>query len=453
MRASSLKWIFFISAVSILSCLWSISYSGTIIINRGDLDDREKDDREHNLLKRKILNSDKSHVISNVLKLHWTSVHVTGKYSYHFISAYFDNRETAPGRPAVIVIGYVNRTIHTNLYCGFRFPNGSRTCSDRPAIQQKVNRARITDVTIAKPIHCICSLSTNDDESPLFVTISNSSKCDPMSTSGMIPVRNRHRYDTKHKVKKFGVCLEGPVIRNSHTLQDLVEFIEMSQLLGAELITIYVGPMQLDGKDLQYISDAYHKTVNFIEWRSFKKHHPLHYYGQLPLISDCLYRNMHEVEYLAMIDLDEMILPTKDRNWAEMIDKLKRNKNFASFMFLNRYFTAVKEQGMMTTPSLPECKNKIPKYFTKCSASLCHFHYYSRTKLIMRPKAVLRASVHRVTASLPAYKMTYKVPARIGISAHYKEEIGNIHGCPPVHKLTKNNIALKFKDMYVKKYC
>ena len=42
---------------------------------------------------------------------------------------------------------------------------------------------------------------------------------------------------------------------------------------------------------------------------------------------DCLYRNMDRVKYLAVVDLDEVLLPLKHRSWLELVDSIGGQDN------------------------------------------------------------------------------------------------------------------------------
>ena len=35
----------------------------------------------------------------------------------------------------------------------------------------------------------------------------------------------------------------------------------------------------------------------------------IHYYGQVPALNDCVYRYMYQTRYIALHDMDELILP------------------------------------------------------------------------------------------------------------------------------------------------
>ncbi len=38
--------------------------------------------------------------------------------------------------------------------------------------------------------------------------------------------------------------------------------------------------------------------------------------------NDCLYRNLYKYKYLAILDLDEVIMPQKHEDWHEMLAHL-----------------------------------------------------------------------------------------------------------------------------------
>ncbi len=50
--------------------------------------------------------------------------------------------------------------------------------------------------------------------------------------------------------------------------------------------------------------------------------------------ADCFYRNIHLYRYVAILDIDEVIVPLKaGQDWAEMVKYLQspRNKGFSNF--------------------------------------------------------------------------------------------------------------------------
>ncbi len=44
---------------------------------------------------------------------------------------------------------------------------------------------------------------------------------------------------------------------------------------------------------------------------------------ELVELNDCLYRNLYKYEYLAVIDIDEIIVPKNAYNWSQMISEIQ----------------------------------------------------------------------------------------------------------------------------------
>ncbi len=40
-------------------------------------------------------------------------------------------------------------------------------------------------------------------------------------------------------------------------------------------------------------------------------------------LNDCLYRNLYQYEYLAVFDIDEIIVPKNAYNWSQMMSEIK----------------------------------------------------------------------------------------------------------------------------------
>lgn len=354
------------------------------------------------------------------VKVRWTSVYGNGENdSYHFFTAYFDGR--VPHRPVVIVMGYVMKTVERiPLYCVFNYADGRHVCSKKVGVRQHPSPC-YTPSLPGETFHILCHLDPGE-EPPVSVMISSTSVCDSNSTSKEIPIGNRDGGKRK-TLKKFGVCVGGPVIENKNSVQDLVEFISMSRLMGAELITFYISQEQLSRRIIWYILTRYSDLVRVIEWRKFSSvHSPLHYYGQLIIISDCLHRSMYEVEYLAQIDLDEMIVPIKGNNWPELIQDIPNRNKYASFLFQNAYFSNKK---FIPPKQLSNCGNfTVAKYFIRTQRHICYPNYSYRTKLITNPRLIVESSIHTVCKVVPGFTTkSYSVPVRIGILGHYRNPI------------------------------
>ena len=74
-------------------------------------------------------------------------------------------------------------------------------------------------------------------------------------------------------------------------------------------------------------------------------------------------RSTHEYEYVAVLDTDEVILPTRDTNWPDMLERLQKWKYLragsAGVMFQHAYYLYPPKRE-----HAPELKD-IPRYTEK----------------------------------------------------------------------------------------
>ncbi len=392
-------------------------------------------------------------MLSRLHKLHWTSLY--GKQendSYHFMSAYYDNRKGAPKRPAVLVLGYVFASVpNVTFYCVFTDSSGSKRCIKTPAYRQHPADC-YSPVHRAKIFEFFCEIGVGE-EPPVSVQLSTSNSCDPKLFSGGIPVKNRNASMTQKAPKKFGMCVGGPLVQKGNKslfFRDVVEFVEMSKLMGVELIVLYVNETRVDLDILQYIWTHYPDTVRTIGWRKYQESYPLHYYGQILIISDCFYRIMYEVEYVAQNDIDELIIPVKTDNWSDKVARFRRNKHTASFKFQNNFFT---EPSPAQRENLPDfCPNTpVPKYFTRTKRYKCLPGFRYRPKLMSRPKYILEPSIHCICKMLPGYNKTYYVPVDIAVLGHYRTEVPK--KCAENSTTVSDRTALRFLDRLRTEMC
>ena len=391
---------------------------------------------------------------SKLVKLHWTSLY--GKHdndSYNFFSAYYDSRANPKQhRPAVIVMGYVHKEVRDiHFYCVLKYSNGSRSCSKEAAFRQFPTTC---GNRILPEFQFFCKVGS-DEEPPVSVQLSTSNTCEPQFFSGEIPVRNR-KYTSMTQVapKKIGVCVGGPLVQKLESptvIKNVVEFVEMSTALGVELIVLYVNETQVDIKVLEFIWKHYPDTVRTVGWKAFDKWYPMHYHGQLLIISDCLYRVMYEVEYLAVIDLDEMIIPIKHNNLAEMVTAFGDKPMVASFKFQNAFFVKP-SKGEPHVPPKFNCPANVTlaKYFTRTDRYRCYPGYSYRTKIMSRPRYIYEHSIHSVCQTVHGHKNNYDVPPHFGVLSHYR---GTIPSDCIVKPKSPDYITKRFLERVTQRIC
>ncbi|XP_066560051.1 beta-1,4-galactosyltransferase galt-1 [Amia ocellicauda] len=238
------------------------------------------------------------------------------------VAAYLDKRDSEHVR----VISIVYRSEMADHHC--LFCCGGRKFTSRA--QCHIHRDHFGFVYGTADLFCKipqgCSLPTHlavytplgGDQDVSFLPIHNSQ---PQ------PQTNAFPYD-------FTVCIS-TMYGNFNNVLQLVQTIEMYKLLGVQKVAIYKNSCS---PDTQRVLDFYHSTglVDIIPWpitsyinvsggwRPSEFPGDLHYYGQLAALNDCVYRYMYKTKYVALNDIDEIILPLKHRTWNEMMEDLEQ---------------------------------------------------------------------------------------------------------------------------------
>lgn len=177
----------------------------------------------------------------------------------------------------------------------------------------------------------------------------------------VLPITNNLPvFNSRPKVKqKFAVCVKGLDFPHDDVSVRLVEWIEMLNLLGAGKIFLY----NLD------VHENISKVLHYYEKRGIVELSPLTLPGDQPNLpeyqhlylknrltakrqnelipyNDCLYRNLYSYQYLALLDIDEIIMPLKQEhnNWLDLMQEVEwaslyeQNYSRASYNVRNVYF-------------------------------------------------------------------------------------------------------------------
>ena len=384
-----------------------------------------------------------------MIKLDWIKMRPNKLQDiFTFISAYYDNRVHAPERPAIVILAYIKEKVYRpDLRCFYRFSNQSRQC-----LRNTIAKVETVDCftspykyKFAVFKHILCPLQTISDI-PDAIQLSSSVDCKEESLSDEIMVRNRHT-EKQLPTKKIGVCLHSSLRENGVNMQQRVRnFISMCRFLGAGFITMYASPEQVSEKVIMDLLTNYSNEVNLVEWKALN----YNYNGQFGIIHDCLYRHMHEADYLAFIDLDEMIIPMRHLNWSDMLDDLEKRggENYAGYSFLNRMYI----HSEFPHPGLHKCA-KIHKnfiYFSWLDERRCIFKHGVHSKVIVSPKHSIHVGIHSVCKFIGEKKL-FLVKKELAISVHYRQK--NIFHCINYFSTNKLDHFNKLLDKYTNTAC
>lgn len=285
--------------------------------------------------------------------VYWQSLQ-TSNGSFHLYSAYYDVRKLSRIGPAVRILGMINRIEPTvKTHCQFWFDDHKQ-----PVIVKIMEYKYIWykkwgnyKQGIFQPYLIACQIPKSHYHAvPASVSLVENI-CDK-ATNNLRVVYNRPAAK-----KDFAVCVKGLDFLYEDLSVRLVEWIELLHALGADKIFFYqlqvhpniskvlghyeakgrvqVTPLTLPGgqpnvpgfQHLYLTKKVNHKRQN-----------------ELIPYNDCLYQNLYSYNYIALLDIDEVIMPIKSRTWKELMDAVMvkalavRNETRASYNVRNVYF-------------------------------------------------------------------------------------------------------------------
>uniref|UniRef100_A0A8C1DGZ6 Glycosyltransferase family 92 protein n=1 Tax=Cyprinus carpio carpio TaxID=630221 RepID=A0A8C1DGZ6_CYPCA len=147
-------------------------------------------------------------------------------------------------------------------------------------------------------------------------------------------------------------------------------------------------------------------------WEINKSPGRLHYFGQIPALNDCVYRYMYQSRYVALHDMDELILPIKVKTWTELLPQLEDMLNYEQDKWKNI-------QGV----NILNYINRVPN----------PPNYFSNFKIIVNPRLVLKATVHGLLDSVNGKPLVW-VSNSIAHMYHFKH-----FTYPPNTKLVRDD--------------
>ena len=261
---------------------------------------------------------------------------------------------------------------------------------------------------------------------PFAVSIVSSSCRQPHNMLRIINIRHSSSGDVDYAAN-FSVCVP-PIFDSFDNVPDLIEFIEVNRVLGAQKFQFYVdcvGP-RVDPCLREY---ARRGIVDIQPWTL-----PpdiagvIYYHGQILAINECLYRMMYRTKYLVIQDLDEFVVPMSSDNWVTMLDSINSltgtdSERIASYNFRNRFFpTELSNASNFSSTNSVEHRFKT---LVVLQADKDLFPITNRSKVMARPDRVTIWHVHLILDSSLVHTgdINAEVPAECGQLFHYRRDI------------------------------
>uniref|UniRef100_A0A1B6FCX5 Glycosyltransferase family 92 protein n=1 Tax=Cuerna arida TaxID=1464854 RepID=A0A1B6FCX5_9HEMI len=285
--------------------------------------------------------------------IYWQTLH-TSNGTFHFYGAYYDIRKLSKIGPAVRILGMINRIEPTvKTYCQFWFENHKEPVFVKTMeykyiwykkwgnYKQGIFQPYLIACQIPQPYHKLVPSSVSVVEKV----------CDIASNNLRII------YNKPEKKKGFAVCVKGLDFLYDDLSVRLIEWIELLGILGAEKVFFYELQVHPNiSKVLRHYNDIGKVEVvpltlpggqpNIPGFQHLYLTKKVNHKRQNELIpyNDCLYKNLYTYEYIALLDIDEVIMPVKEMSWRALMDKALpkalalKNETRASYNVRNVYF-------------------------------------------------------------------------------------------------------------------
>lgn len=216
--------------------------------------------------------------------------------------------------------------------------------------------------------------------------------------------------DTRYN---FTVCI--PPLYGHISQLKLIEFIEVTRILGANHFTFYDHDVSESTKKVLAIFGD-----NVVEVKLWK--HPLSdkvlwYKGQSASVWDCMLHNMYSSAFIAFNDIDEYIVPRITETWPRMIKFLNRkgNDNIAGYRFKSVVFDNNKAVAE------PKFSSETQQYVTLNTVIRALSGNEVRSKLMINPRKVFELGIHHLSKPIDKDFFAVNVKMDIGLLHHYRQ--------------------------------
>lgn len=285
--------------------------------------------------------------------VYWQSLY-TSNGTFHFYGAYLDVRKLSKIGPSVRILAMINRIEPSiKTFCQFWFEKNKEPVLVKVMEYKYIWYKKWGNYKqgIFQPYLIACQIPRAYHHLvPASVSIVEKI-CDT-ATNNL-----RVIYNKPEKKKGFAVCVKGLDFLHNDLSVRLVEWIELLNILGADKIFFYELQTHPNiSKVLNYYQKLDKVTVTPLTLPGGQPNVPgfQHMYltkkinhkrqNELIPYNDCLYKNLYTYEYIALLDIDEVIMPLKSKSWKQLMQTVMekslsdKNETRASYNVRNVYF-------------------------------------------------------------------------------------------------------------------
>lgn len=269
-------------------------------------------------------------------------------------------------------------------------------------------------------------------------------------------------YNKPSKKQKFAVCVKGLDFYEVDLSHRIVEWIEALGIMGVHKVFFYALHVHPNiSKVLNYYQSIGKVDVTHITLPGDEPNLPIlqHQYllnnmdqqcfNELIAYNDCFYRNLYSYDYIVPLDVDEIILPTRDQNWTGLMERVLFKAtslgNFSTFNARNVYFfNDATPEGLYN--NIPSYMHML-KHTHRSNKFTDHFDY---VKSFFDPNLVLTVHNHLPLEFSNDAAFSYSIHRRDAQMCHYRNGCAEELDCKLFRKdIIQDKILWRHKNKLV----
>lgn len=367
--------------------------------------------------------------------VYWQLLH-TSNGTFHLYSAFFDNRTRTVNAASVRILAMADRitpavTTHCQLwYDGEAVPVTARVREYRYIWVPTYGNYR-NGILQPYLLQCVVPAAYRH-RVPLSVSLVEG-KCSA-ATNNLRVVHNLPAQG--EAVKDFAVCVKGVVFHNDVSLR-IVEWLELLFLLGADKVFLYdlgIHPNvsrvlrhykaqdRVDVRRLTLPGNQPNARGLVLPYLNAKYIHQ--WQNELIPLNDCFYRNMNLYKLVVLLDVDEVIMPRKTRNWRELMQRLApevmagTGHPYSSYAARNVYFLDDMQTLHGWAPDVPPFMHMLQHVYRAAN----YTEPGSYIKAFHDPQWVLTLHNHYPLSCLSGSCRSMNVPEKEAHLQHYRKD-------------------------------
>ena len=209
--------------------------------------------------------------------------------------------------------------------------------------------------------------------------------------------------------REYGICI--PPLFGDISVFSLIEFLELSQVLGASYFTFYdFETSENVRKVIKYYADK--GLAQLLPWKlpPYISQQQVHYHGQIFAMQECLFRRMNDLKFVAFNDLDEFIVPLQYENMTSLLRSIHRDDH-CGHCFKSAQFLRSRSDVETPWPMTQNVFNRLRK------------EDKTHPKCVVDPQSVFEQGVHLIMNPLEDFFNVHNVEWDVGRIFHYRKSL------------------------------